>query len=96
MEPRVALGALDANAVAGAGAGVKPTKKTIEQTYQKKTQLEHILLRPDSYGTLHGPCLAGLLSWLALLPLPSGWLGGWRHRRRGCGSTCSCPPPHPR
>ncbi|KAL0464445.1 UNVERIFIED_CONTAM: DNA topoisomerase 2 [Sesamum latifolium] len=29
----------------GAGAG----KKTIEQTYQKKTQLEHILLRPDTY-----------------------------------------------
>jgi len=25
------------------------SKKTIEQTYQKKTQLEHILLRPDTY-----------------------------------------------
>jgi DNA topoisomerase-2 len=24
-------------------------QKTVEQTYQKKTQLEHILLRPDSY-----------------------------------------------
>ncbi len=24
-------------------------KKTIEQTYQKKSQLEHILLRPDTY-----------------------------------------------
>ena len=24
--------------------------KTIEQIYQKKTQLEHILLRPDTYG----------------------------------------------
>jgi DNA topoisomerase-2 len=24
--------------------------KTIEQIYQKKTQLEHILLRPDSYS----------------------------------------------
>ena len=24
-------------------------KKTVEETYQKKTQLEHILLRPDSY-----------------------------------------------
>lgn len=23
--------------------------KSIEQTYQKKTQLEHILLRPDTY-----------------------------------------------
>ncbi|KAJ0735221.1 putative DNA topoisomerase (ATP-hydrolyzing) [Helianthus annuus] len=28
---------------------IPPTKKTIEQTYQKKTQLEHILLRPDTY-----------------------------------------------
>ena len=28
----------------------KPTKaKTIEETYTKKTQLEHILLRPDTY-----------------------------------------------
>ena len=24
--------------------------KTVEQIYQKKTQLEHILLRPDTYG----------------------------------------------
>lgn len=24
-------------------------EKTIEQTYQKKTPLEHILLRPDTY-----------------------------------------------
>lgn len=24
-------------------------EKTIEATYQKKTQLEHILLRPDTY-----------------------------------------------
>lgn len=30
----------------GGGAG---NKKTIEETYQKKTQLEHILLRPDTY-----------------------------------------------
>lgn len=32
----------------------KATKKggkTIEETYTKKTQLEHILLRPDTYGT---------------------------------------------
>jgi len=27
----------------------KKSGKTIEQTYQKKTQLEHILLRPDTY-----------------------------------------------
>lgn len=26
-----------------------PPAKTIEETYQKKTQLEHILLRPDTY-----------------------------------------------
>ena len=26
-----------------------PSTKTIEQTYQKKTQLDHILLRPDTY-----------------------------------------------
>lgn len=25
-------------------------EKTIEETYQKKTQLEHILLRPDTYS----------------------------------------------
>ena len=25
------------------------TAKTVEQIYQKKTQLEHILLRPDTY-----------------------------------------------
>ncbi|KAL8446767.1 hypothetical protein Emed_004769 [Eimeria media] len=29
--------------------GAKRAKKTIEQRYQKKSQLEHILLRPDSY-----------------------------------------------
>ncbi|XP_076941033.1 DNA topoisomerase 2-like [Bidens hawaiensis] len=27
----------------------KPSSRTIEETYQKKTQLEHILLRPDTY-----------------------------------------------
>eukprot|EP00579_Thalassiosira_antarctica_P002668 CAMPEP_0201875748 /NCGR_PEP_ID=MMETSP0902-20130614/7629_1 /ASSEMBLY_ACC=CAM_ASM_000551 /TAXON_ID=420261 /ORGANISM="Thalassiosira antarctica, Strain CCMP982" /LENGTH=1508 /DNA_ID=CAMNT_0048402857 /DNA_START=105 /DNA_END=4631 /DNA_ORIENTATION=+ len=30
-------------------APAKKSNKTIEQTYQKKTQLEHILLRPDTY-----------------------------------------------
>ena len=34
-----------------AGAGGKGGKKTIEQTYTKKSQLEHILLRPDTYST---------------------------------------------
>ncbi|KAJ1960383.1 DNA topoisomerase 2, partial [Dispira parvispora] len=28
---------------------VEEDKKTIEDTYQRKTQLEHILLRPDTY-----------------------------------------------
>lgn len=27
----------------------KTKKKTVEEVYQKKTQLEHILLRPDTY-----------------------------------------------
>lgn len=30
-------------------AAAKKGSKTIEETYQKKTQLEHILLRPDTY-----------------------------------------------
>lgn len=34
------------NSAASAAAG---GKKTIEEVYQKKTQLEHILLRPDTY-----------------------------------------------
>lgn len=34
------------SAAAAAGGGAK---KTIEEMYQKKTQLEHILLRPDTY-----------------------------------------------
>jgi hypothetical protein len=37
----------DANA-GGTGANKKKSK-TIEETYQKKSQLEHILLRPDTY-----------------------------------------------
>lgn len=30
-------------------APAKGTKSTIEKIYQKKSQLEHILLRPDTY-----------------------------------------------
>ncbi|XP_074575235.1 DNA topoisomerase 2-like [Curcuma longa] len=39
------------NAALGAAPGPAAAagKKTIEQIYQKKTQLEHILLRPDTY-----------------------------------------------
>lgn len=38
-----------ANTAAAAAAAPAPTKKTIEEMYQKKSQLEHILLRPDTY-----------------------------------------------
>jgi hypothetical protein len=31
-------------------AKVSEDKKTVEERYQKKTQLEHILLRPDTYS----------------------------------------------
>ena len=32
-------------------------KKTVEEIYQKKTQLEHILLRPDTYiGSVEAEC----------------------------------------
>jgi hypothetical protein len=41
----------------------KPTKgngkkKTVEEMYQKKTQLEHILLRPDTYSKFSQELLA--------------------------------------
>ena len=33
----------------GAGGGGSKKRLSIERIYQKKTQLEHILLRPDTY-----------------------------------------------
>ena len=43
----------DLNAPVRLSAGKKKGgAKTIEETYTKKTQLEHILLRPDTYGML--------------------------------------------
>jgi len=33
----------------GSAGGSKGAKSTIEKMYQKKSQLEHILLRPDTY-----------------------------------------------
>lgn len=40
----------DASNAAPKGApGGKSSGKSVEQIYQKKTQLEHILLRPDTY-----------------------------------------------
>jgi DNA topoisomerase-2 len=47
MAARGPLAAGAANAAAGASSAAG--SKTIEQIYQKKTQIEHILLRPDSY-----------------------------------------------
>ncbi len=32
------------------GAGAKKSKKTVEETYTKMSQLEHILKRPDTYS----------------------------------------------
>jgi hypothetical protein len=66
---RAALSAIDVNAAAGvgagagAGAGAGKGKKTVEQTYVKLTQLEHILLRPDTYGA----CVRDV--WMYILPL---------------------------
>ncbi|XP_038974184.1 DNA topoisomerase 2-like [Phoenix dactylifera] len=37
------------NSTPGGGGAAPVPKKTIEEVYQKKTQLEHILLRPDTY-----------------------------------------------
>ena len=34
----------------------KGKKKTVEETYQKKSQLEHILLRPDTYSKYRRRC----------------------------------------
>jgi DNA topoisomerase-2 len=39
----------NAGNVPAAAAAEKGNKKSVEQMYQKKTQLEHILLRPDTY-----------------------------------------------
>lgn len=33
----------------GKASKKSPSKNTIEKIYQKKSQLEHILLRPDTY-----------------------------------------------
>ena len=43
---------------ASTGTKKKESKKTVEEVYQKKSQLEHILLRPDTYSKL---CLQSIL-----------------------------------
>ena len=42
-------GARRSSAASDEGHVAKRKGKTVEQIYQKKTQLEHILLRPDTY-----------------------------------------------
>lgn len=37
------------NDMPGMDAPKQSKKKTVEETYQKLTQLEHVLLRPDTY-----------------------------------------------
>ncbi|XP_076055867.1 DNA topoisomerase 2 isoform X2 [Oratosquilla oratoria] len=52
MQAKVAANGVDGTGPVGvpeAGAPAKGGKKTVEKIYQKKTQLEHILLRPDTY-----------------------------------------------
>ena len=62
----------------------KKTKKTIEETYQKKTQLEHILLRPDTYSKLelmiiiHSISMKYITQTLYLYSLFS-WICGTTH-----------------
>lgn len=48
-KPSAVLADITASASAAPTAKGKK-EKTVEQIYQKKTQLEHILLRPDSYS----------------------------------------------
>jgi hypothetical protein len=55
MAARAPLGAKPAAVAGGAGAGAGAGGKAIEEIYQKKTQLEHILLRPDSYSASTAP-----------------------------------------
>lgn len=40
---------LQQSSAANVSTATRPGKKEIEDIYQKKTQLEHILLRPDTY-----------------------------------------------
>lgn len=42
--------AIEKPAVLHASTNDPKKKKTVEQIYQKKSQLEHILLRPDTYS----------------------------------------------
>ena len=60
---------IDAENVAPAVTNTKSkkTKKTVEERYQKLSQLEHILLRPDTY--IGSKCLRDELLFSILLLL---------------------------
>lgn len=45
--------------------------QTVEQRYQKKTQLEHILLRPDTYSESNHQARPGIVQLLGSSRL--GW-----------------------
>lgn len=49
MLARMSNGGESSSSGAPAASGASSKKMTIEKTYQKKSQLEHILLRPDTY-----------------------------------------------
>lgn len=75
----------------------KPKKggRTVEQIYQKKTQLEHILLRPDTYGACPAVCrlqVRDFAPWESLTTDPrTSQSGLWRKSRSRCGSTTAQP-----
>ena len=47
---KTVLGESNADNTPLVGGASSKNKKTIEEIYQKKSQLEHILLRPDTYS----------------------------------------------
>jgi len=55
----------------GSAAGGKSSKKlSVERIYQKKTQLEHILLRPDTYvGSVDNTTQVGIIPFHCLVTL---------------------------
>lgn len=59
---------------------------TIEKTYQKLTQLEHVLLRPDTYSNLFFSLSLSTLicNWISLILCK---LGLWKQSHKKCGYT---------
>lgn len=47
---QINLGQSDVGITKKTKSSKSESERTIEQTYQKMSQLEHILLRPDTYG----------------------------------------------